>query len=178
MAGARTPPRSSTCAATGTAACHRTARLPVDATLALSLSEATYLCERIAAADTATGEESLLGYLARKGEPAHCEFVWMHPQSGDFPPHISRWLVHMRNFSEALHGAALLYNLMLARLDRRDELAEEYRERLSKWSADLDARAAELARWTALTSGASCTPAAPARPLDRGVSSMPGWTSR
>ena len=43
---------------------------PVDATLALSLSEATYLCERIAAADTATGEESLLGYLARKGEPA------------------------------------------------------------------------------------------------------------
>ncbi len=120
---------------------------PVDATLALSHGEATYLCERIAAADTTTTEESLLGYLARQGEPAHCEFVWMHPLSGDFPPHITRWLVHMRNFSETLHGAALLYNLMLAELDHRDELAVRYRERLSEWSADLDARSLQLSSW-------------------------------
>ena len=120
---------------------------PVDATLRLTEAEATYLCERIAAADTATAEESLLGYLARTGQQTACEFVWMHPQSGDFPPHISRWLVHMRNFSETLHGAALLYNLMLAELDHRDELAVQYRERLNTWSTELDARAAELARW-------------------------------
>jgi hypothetical protein len=120
---------------------------PTDASMSLREIEATYLCERIAAADTTTKDESLLAFLAREGHPAECEYVWMHPQAGDFPPHISGWLTHMRTFSETLHGAALLYNLMLAELEGRDELEAEYRDRLRAWSAGLDSRAAHLAGW-------------------------------
>ena len=129
---ARTPPRSSTCAATGTAACrrHRPASQTMPRCVSLPLRPPTS-ASASRAADTTTAEESLLGYLAREGQSTACEFVWMHPLSGDFPPHITRWLVHMRNFSETLHGAALLYNLMLAELDHRHELAVQYRERLS-----------------------------------------------
>ncbi len=120
---------------------------PESATMSLTRDEARYLCERMAAAETATGEESLLAFLARDGVPAQCDFAWAHPQAGEFPPHIQRWLAHMRAFSESMHGAALLYNLMLAQLDQRDDLAEEYREQVEAWAAEQDARQDTLATW-------------------------------
>lgn len=120
---------------------------PEGATLRLTAEESRYLCERIAAAETHTGEESMLAFLARRGEGAACDFAWMHPLAPEAPVHLRRWLGHMRNFSECVHGGALLYNLMLARLDKREELVEEYHEGLLAWSGMLSERDSELARW-------------------------------
>lgn len=124
------------------------AGFPETATLRLTEVEARYLCERIAAAATATGDESLLALLAREGAPVTCDFVWMHPSAHDFPAHIQRWLAHMRAFSETTHGAALLYNLMLAELDERADLAHEYRDRLARWTDELNVRQDALAAWS------------------------------
>lgn len=120
---------------------------PVSATLQLTREESRYLCERIIAAETHTGEESMLAFLARRGEAVACDFAWVHPLAPEAPGHIQRWLEHMRCFSECVHGGALLYNYMLARLDRRDELVDEYRGALAAWSSMIDEREAALARW-------------------------------
>ena len=120
---------------------------PEAVSLELTEEEAEYLCERIAAAETATGEESLLAYLAREGRSAECAFAWLHPQTAEFPPHIQRWLVHVRNFAEGVHGAALLYNLMLAQLSEREDLADHYRGRLDEWALELDARGDDTPVW-------------------------------
>lgn len=123
------------------------ASFPDGATMQLTAEESRYLCERIAAAETRTGQESMLAFLARRGDSVDCPFAWMHPLVPEAPSHIQRWLEHMRTFSETIHGGALLYNLMLARLDGRDELEEEYRSRLGRWSTILDEREAALAQW-------------------------------
>jgi len=120
---------------------------PEGATLALAAEEARYLCERIAAAETTSGQESMLAYLARAAGPTECEFAWMHPLAPAAPPHIRRWLGHMRGFSETIHGGALLYNLMLARLDRREQLTKQYEEALADWRQMIDEREEELAGW-------------------------------
>lgn len=120
---------------------------PTDVMMHLRREEAQYLRERIAFARSITGQESLLAVLVRQCEPADCDFVWMHPQASTFPPHAQRWLKHLRAFSESMHGAALLYNLMLAELDKREDLREEYTLRLTMWSDELDARQGQLAEW-------------------------------
>lgn len=120
---------------------------PETATLRLTPEESRYLCERVTAAETRTGEESMLAFLARRGEGAACDFAWMHPLAPEAPLHLQRWLGHMRNFSEWVHGGALLYNLMLARLDKREELVEEYREGLLAWNSMISERDAEMAPW-------------------------------
>ena len=38
----------------------------------------------------------------------------MYPQQDQFPTNIRNQLTHAQNFSDVIHGAALLYNLMLA----------------------------------------------------------------
>jgi hypothetical protein len=56
-------------------------------------------------------------------------------------------LEHARNFSEIIHGAALLYNLMLAEAVPSEELEAEYREDLLKWHELISERVVWFSEW-------------------------------
>ena len=78
----------------------------------LSQDEARYLTDRINFA----APNSLLAYLLHVATPpGETNFPWEHMPPAELPPHLGEELDHAQNFSETMHGAALLYNLMLAR---------------------------------------------------------------
>jgi hypothetical protein len=118
---------------------------PKVASLRLTKVEAEYLRERI----MSRVPRSLLAFLADHGKatPAPVDFPWEHPQRTEFPRWIQEQLKHGRNFSEVIHGAALLYNLMLAEKANREDLIARYRERLVLWRRELEGRWQELAGW-------------------------------
>jgi hypothetical protein len=108
------------------------------------MREAEYLYERI----MCNVPHTLLAFLVDRGKQTEpVEFPWEHPQFGDFPAHIREQLEHGRNFSDAIHGAALLYNLMLSEKARNDELVDGYREDLENWASEIEKRFDILAQW-------------------------------
>lgn len=123
-------------------------RFPDEATLWLTAKEADYLRERIVTSLPGT----LLAYLVEYGRPAApTRFPWQHPQYGEFPQAQQIELQHARNFSEVIHGASLLYNLMLAEqweaLGIGQHLVELYASDLADWAGTLTQRRTELAKW-------------------------------
>lgn len=104
---------------------------PATARLALTAVEAEFIRDQISLA----APTSLLAHLVRAADAAaDVEFPWAHPHLSAFSPLIRWQLRHAQNLSEAMHGAGLLYNLLLAELTRNGDVEEEYRERLSRWS--------------------------------------------
>jgi len=107
--------------------------------------------------------DSLLAHLALYTEP--CEptrFPWEHPQLAEFKPHHRELLEHARLFSLAIHGANLLYNLMLAEILAETEdpnqqgkdgfatqLLQEHTNRLQQWQASITAEIGTLSGWRA-----------------------------
>lgn len=85
--------------------------LPWSPALALTRNEADYRRERIMAYAPGT----LLAFLVDLGEQmGSVAFPWEHPQFAQLSSRIREQLDHARNFSEVIHCAQLLYNLMLA----------------------------------------------------------------
>lgn len=120
------------------------ARFPDGMKLPLESAEAEYLAERI----VATHPTRLLAALAqddRAWEP--CDFPWDHPSQGSFTARHREQLQHARLFSESVHGAPLLYNLMLAeKADNRDR-EEQYQERLTAWAERIEKASDAIASW-------------------------------
>ena len=117
---------------------------PAQADFQLTYDEAAYLRERV----MLSCHDSLLATLLDHCDPVEdVEFVWLHPRAGEFPTEQQTWLLHARNFSETMYGAALLYNLMLAELQRVDDLVEIYQEEIEAWRGELEIRTAELGIW-------------------------------
>lgn len=111
--------------------------------LALSKYEAEYLQQCILGLG-----ETMLGHLVSDTKPvAESEFVWTHPEYDGFPITLQTHVDHARLFSEAMHGAALLYNLMLAQERGDDELISGYRDRFASWSAVMDGRQNGFRSW-------------------------------
>jgi hypothetical protein len=135
---------------------------PGTTSFTLTGKEAHYLRERILTSAPAT----LLAFLVDQGEVAdRVDFPWEHPQWSQFPPPIREQLTHARNFSELIHSAPLLYNLMLAELLDNEELVEGYQSIIVKWQSYVESRRGELKRWDrprfwqiALSNGARVTP--------------------
>lgn len=75
------------------------------------------------------------------------EFPWQSDQYRNFPVKNKHELVHARNFSEVIHGAALLYNLLLARKADKGDIVDAYREAIQEWSRMVQDRGAELFNW-------------------------------
>jgi len=109
----------------------------------LTRAEARYLQDRI----VTEVPDSLLAHLVDNELPAEVDFPWKHPSYGDFPAHLQRWLVHAQNLSEVLHGAPLLYNLMLAEKADRADLSTQYEKALADWGKDVETRSGQLAEW-------------------------------
>ncbi len=110
---------------------------PKQATFRLEPHEATYLRERI----MARMPRSLLAWLVGGQQPhTAIAFAWQHPDVARFPLHLQEQLAHAHNFSEIIHGAALLYNLMLAEKSKQSDLEDAYRDRIDEWSGHIEHR--------------------------------------
>jgi hypothetical protein len=114
------------------------------ASFQLTQPEADYLSERVR---ICTRGSLLAVLLELNSAPADIAFPWELPEAGQLPAALQEQLVHARNFSEATHGAPLLYNLLLAELRNSDVWVTQYRDALAGWAAMLSARRDELARW-------------------------------
>lgn len=117
---------------------------PKQASFRLTAEEARFLQDR---ARERVGE-SLLACLLSDGRGVReAELPWQYPRLGELRADHREQLLHARNFSETMLGAALLYNLMLAERSEREDLTSRYQEKLDDWSARVAERAEELAGW-------------------------------
>ena len=107
------------------------------ASFRLSQEEAQFLLDRL----IATQPSSLLTWLARENDDSDCDFVWKHPRLKDFPADMRRRVRHSELFSQAMQGAALVYNLALSELREQDDWIDRYRSALGDWSATVDTAA-------------------------------------
>jgi hypothetical protein len=119
---------------------------PKECSLSLTLSEAEYLAERIRLSPACSG--SLLAELvAQRRRNDDVPFAWEHPHCAKLPLKLREMLDHARNFSEVMHGAPLLYNLILAEQARRKDSVAKYRRSFAEWAKSLAARSGVLAQW-------------------------------
>lgn len=115
---------------------------PKGVTLTLRPHEAEYLRERL----LTNCSQTLLAYLVREhikvdGVP----FAW--ELTVILPSHLSSQVQHGRNFSEIMHGAQLLYNLILAEKRPLPDRIDEYRDRLAEWWQKVNDRMESLHAW-------------------------------
>lgn len=116
----------------------------VETSLTLSREEADYLRERIMHNCPGT----FLAFLVDQGKPCHpVQFPWEHPQVGELPASILTPLRHGQKFSETIHGAALLYNYMLAQEAQNAVRIEEYEKKFYQWAEVIQSQGDVLAQW-------------------------------
>jgi hypothetical protein len=121
------------------------ADFPTTATFELTSPEATYFRERVMNA----APHSYFAYLVSNIERYEDkDLPWDAPLNSGLPPATASELQHARNFSDAMHGSALIYNLMLAEQGSRDEEREFYREQVEDWSDRASLRMPVLASWS------------------------------
>lgn len=113
------------------------------ANLALTRNEAAYLRERI----LTMVPDSMLAQLVDSLLPTDISFPWQHPDLSSFPDRVIEWLDHARLFAEVIHGAPLLYNLMLAERAERTDLQEDFTGDLEAWADDLSRNRRAFLRW-------------------------------
>ena len=120
------------------------ADFPFGATLSLSFAEAEYLQERLLT--TPSCSQSLMAYLVREHvEVESVPFAWEIAR--ELPANLKNQILHGRNFSEAMHGAQLLYNLILAEQRAWQEKIDHYRKELTEWWQHSSTRMGELRDW-------------------------------
>lgn len=102
---------------------------PSKVDFALSREEAEFICDRIQVACP----NSLLSFLVLHCEPADAHAPWEHPDYSSFSEQHKELLTHARLFSEVMHGAALSYNVQLAKLRNHDDLVAEHQASFDEW---------------------------------------------
>lgn len=98
--------------------------------------------------------DSMLGQLVLHGFRPSGDSIapWDNPFVGRLPAELQLVLKHARLFSLAIHGAALTYNLLLARraaeldFDRAQDWSEHYRDALERWGVEVAAEP-DLVPW-------------------------------
>lgn len=110
--------------------------------------EADFIRDRL----TQQAPDSLLTWLSRQHDAPECSMIWQHPQRSSWPDNITVLVNHAERFSNLMHGASLLYNLMLSERAAQMQASEEsvwhernedYTSRLSKWASDTPLEAFE-----------------------------------
>ena len=121
------------------------ADFPRQASFALTADEAQFLQERI----LAVAPHTLLAYLVSHARPGQeARYPWQHPQLADLPGKIRIDLDHAHNFSLSMHGAALLYNLMLAEALGSEQWTEQYLDRFTHWAEEVQQSRTVLDGWS------------------------------
>ena len=116
---------------------------------ALTHDEADWLAERIAHA----APDTLLQFLVdRRSRPSRgSRYAWDDVEARAATGPIAEALDEARRFALAMHGASLLYNLLLAEraealgLDERAGLRDDFAERLNEWCRESEA--SDLRYW-------------------------------
>lgn len=117
---------------------------PDAATLDLTPDEANYFCEAV----RRSAPESYFAHLVWNLEEfENGEMPWDEPLVVSLPGRASADVAHARNFSDAMLGAALTYNLMLATKLGSEELIATYEQRVGEWADNIKLRRAELVAW-------------------------------
>ena len=137
---------------------------------ALTPDEASWLAERIAEAVP----DTMLQFLVTKGTrpSASARYVWEEPEADAATERVRDALEEARRFAVAMHGAALLYNVLLA--ERAEELGlagyeghrDDFTARLDDWNSEVEA--SDIGGWNldqlwALVADQGRPVAAPAR---------------
>jgi hypothetical protein len=107
---------------------------PNQCSLELRPEDRAYLAERIL---LGRPRSTLLAWLVEHARPSYVTFAWEHPDLSRFPTEIRQDLGQARMLSAVMQGAALLYNLLLARRRAWEEKVDEFEQRLSDWSRTL-----------------------------------------
>lgn len=121
----------------------RPSGFPKGVKFSLASQEADYLRERI----MGNCGESLLAFLVKNTEPTDVDYIWMHPQYGEFPALHKKQVQHAKNFSLVMNGASLLYNLMLSEKRDNEEWIEKYREKISAWLSLIRNQMPQILGW-------------------------------
>lgn len=118
-------------------------------TMDMTKAEAAYLAEAI----QTKRPESLLAYLASRPERvADYEAPW-DVEPDELPPKLRELVSHARRFSDVMHGANVLYNVMLCEAAQREGLdpehaqPDEQRAALEEWEGGLQAQLEDIRRW-------------------------------
>lgn len=108
---------------------------PKTSAVALRRQDAEYLRERIQTQQSA----SLLAVLAGRAaaDDLKADWPWDLAHLPEVSPVLRGHLRNARLFAVCMQGAALLYNLMLSELRKRDEWQEKYRRRLAAWAGEV-----------------------------------------
>lgn len=113
------------------------------ANFTLTKREAKYLAERIwEFGPTVFGE-----LLSSADAEIDMAFVWETTFAAKLGPSLKNQIAHAQNFSELMHGAALLYNFMLACDANRKRLQDEYRDELRSWAELVEDARPRYASW-------------------------------
>ena len=92
--------------------------------------------------------DSLFQSVVDLGEDmADIAFPWEHPRRADFPSVLRGWLKDGQCYAELIHGAQLLYNLMLAEERPLPKSIDLFRNALDEWAALLSAQIERFQRW-------------------------------
>jgi hypothetical protein len=112
----------------------RPVSFPQGADMAITPDEAAFLLERWRACHP----DSLLTWLALELQDSlslpHAERIWEHECASRFPRAIGELIVQAQRLDALVRGAALLYNLQLAEMDKRDALEKLYSDALDNWA--------------------------------------------
>lgn len=119
---------------------------PDACSLSLRKPEAEYLADRLRLSPACLG--SLLPILVTATRSENTAFVWQHPVMALLSPKLSETVANARNFSEIMHGAALLYNLILAEQVQNQELVESYRDDFASWIETVVSRESTFRSWS------------------------------
>ncbi|MGD1045095.1 MAG: DUF6361 family protein [Bacteroidota bacterium] len=128
---------------------------PTKTSLKLNLKEARFLQEQILTQIPGTMLAEMVG---TKKIYDGVDFPWEYPGNGLLSATTKEILVHARNFSELMHGAPLLYNLMLAEKaqknrvainqeNRWSDLVRDYQEAVAGWFKEIKVRKEIFAGW-------------------------------
>lgn len=116
---------------------------PNKAAFSLTRPEAEFLREQI---QTHSHNSLMEFWVGSKTPPPWSEFPW-EVITSNFPQSLLDQLAHAQNFSESIHGAALLYNLLLAEQIQDNDLEETYRQELSEWEELIKDRMDAFSNW-------------------------------
>jgi hypothetical protein len=121
-------------------------KFPNECSLSLTEDEAKYVRERIRLSPKCAG--SLLAELVGRTERCdQVDFPWWLPHLADLPLRLQKQLDHARNFSELMHGAPLIYNLILAEQEHQEERVADYRTRFADWAREVKERLGVFDAW-------------------------------
>jgi hypothetical protein len=117
---------------------------PGEASFNLTRREAEFFRERL----LANAPDSLLTFLVVQEEPVtDIDHPWQHPSLPAMPAVMQQWLGDGQKYSELMHGAQLLYNLLLAEAKERTDWVKDFENSFDEWAERIASRNAVYRQW-------------------------------